>query len=719
MNEKSRVLSFLTKDLSFKPRQIKSVIELIEDKNTIPFIARYRKEQTDNLDEVEIKLIVDKYTYLTKLEERKSEIIRLISEQGKMTDKLLAQINEADKLQSLDDLYRPYRQKRRTLATIAKEKGLEPFALLLMLQPDSLDIEAECKKYLNSEVDLNTCDDVLAGVHEIIAEIISDNPEFRAFFRKYTYNNGVIETSLKDQSKDERKVYEMYYNHSEKISKLVSHRALAINRAEKEDVLKVDITVNLDEVHNFLRNMIITNSISPAIPYVEAGFIDAYKRFIAPAIERELRNEVSDNAQEQAVKVFSENLYNLLLQAPLKDKVVMGFDPAYRTGCKLAIVDESGKLLKVAVIFPHASSKENLKKAENTFIELLNDYNVDLVAIGNGTASRESEIFVAQNIKHVHKEVSYTIVNEAGASVYSASELARQEFPDLQVEERSAVSIARRIQDPLAELVKVDPKSVGVGQYQHDISEKVLDDQLTFVVENAVNQVGVDINSASFKLLEYISGLNKTVAGNIIKYRDENNGFSNRNELKKVPRLGPKSFEQAIGFIRIFNGTNILDATKIHPESYKVANRVIKDFKLDVDNLGSSENTSKLNTIDIESLSKDYEVGYETLKDIIEALAEPLRDIRSDVSAPSLRSDVLTIKDLKLGLSLDGTVRNVVDFGAFVDIGLDNDGLVHISEISNKFIKHPSEVLKVGQQVKVRVLDFDIDKGRVQLTMKN
>ncbi len=719
MNEKSRVLSFLNKDLPFKPKQIKSVIDLVEDKNTIPFIARYRKEQTDNLDEVEIKLIVDKYTYLVKLEERKSEIIRLIDEQGKMTDKLLAQINEADKLQTLDDLYRPYRQKRRTLATIAKEKGLEPFALLMMLQPDSLDIEAECDKYLNPEQDLNTSEDVLAGVHEIIAEIISDNPEFRAFFRKYTYNNGVIETSLKDQSKDERKVYEMYYNYNEKVSKLVSHRALAINRAEKEDVLKVDISVDLDEVHNFLRNMIITNAYSPALPYVEVGFIDAYKRFIAPAIERELRNELSDNAQEQAVKVFSENLYNLLLQAPLKDKVVMGFDPAYRTGCKLAIVDESGKLLKVAVIFPHASSKENLTRAQNTFIELLNDYDVDLVAIGNGTASRESEVFVAENIKNVQKDVSYTIVNEAGASVYSASELARQEFPDLQVEERSAVSIARRIQDPLAELVKVDPKSVGVGQYQHDISEKVLDDQLTFVVENAVNQVGVDINSASFKLLEYISGLNKTVASNIIKYRDENNGFTNRNELKKVPRLGPKSFEQAIGFIRIFNGTNILDSTKIHPESYKVANQVIKDFKLDVDNLGSNDNNNKLDAVDVEILSQDYNVGYETLKDIIEALQEPLRDIRSDVSSPTLRSDVLSIKDLKLGLSLDGTVRNVVDFGAFVDIGLDNDGLVHISEISNKFIKHPSEVLKVGQQVKVSVLDFDIDKGRVQLTMKN
>ncbi len=719
MNEKHRVLSFLNKDLPFKPKQIKSVIELIEDKNTIPFIARYRKEQTDNLDEVEIKLIVDKYTYLTKLEERKSEIIRLIDTQGKMTDKLLSQINAADKLQTLDDLYRPYRQKRRTLATIAKEKGLEPLALLMMLQPDSLDIEAECGKYINPETELNNNEDVLAGVHEIIAEIISDNPEFRAFFRKYTYNNGLIETSLKDASKDERKVYEMYYNYSEKVSKLVSHRALAINRAEKEDVLKVDISVDLDEVHNFLRNMIITNINSPALPYVEAGFMDAYKRFIAPAIERELRNELSDNAQEQAVKVFSENLYNLLLQAPLKDKVVMGFDPAYRTGCKLAIVDESGKLLKVAVIFPHASSKENLIKAENTFIKLLNDYEVDLVAIGNGTASRESEVFVAQNIKNVSQDVSYTIVNEAGASVYSASELARQEFPDLQVEERSAVSIARRIQDPLAELVKVDPKSVGVGQYQHDISEKVLDDQLTFVVENAVNQVGVDINSASFKLLEYISGLNKTVASNIIKYRDENNGFTNRNELKKVPRLGPKSFEQAIGFIRVFNGSNILDSTKIHPESYKVANQVISEFKLDVNNLGSNENNNKLDAVDVESLSEKYDVGFETLQDIIEALSEPLRDIRSDVSSPTLRSDVLTIKDLKQGLTLDGTVRNVVDFGAFVDIGLDNDGLVHISEISNKFIKHPSEVLKVGQQVKVSVLDFDIDKGRVQLTMKN
>ncbi len=717
MEVNERVINFLNNDLPFKNTQIKAVIALIEDKNTIPFIARYRKEMTENLDEVEIKLIVDKYNYLLKLEERKEEVIRLISEQDKMTEELLNKIMEADRLQIIDDLYRPFRQKRRTLAAIAKEAGLEPLALLIMLQQDELNIEQLALNYLNPEAKIMTVEDVLAGVHEIIAETISDNPDLRGFFRKYTYNNAIIETKLKADDQDERKVYEMYYNYSEKVNKLVAHRILAINRAEKEDVLKVDITNNLDEVHNFLKNQIITNINSPAFALIEAGYIDAYKRFIAPAIEREIRNELTDNAQEQAVKVFSENLYNLLLQAPIKDKIVMGFDPAFRTGCKLAIVDESGKLLKIAVIFPHASSQASHDSAAKSFVEMVDKYKVDLIAIGNGTASRESELFVAKNIKETKQKVNYIIVNEAGASVYSASKLARQEFPDLQVEERSAVSIARRIQDPLAELVKVDPKSVGVGQYQHDISEKILDDQLTFVVENAVNQVGVDINSASFKLLEYISGLNKTVAANIIKYRDENNGFKNRSELKKVPRLGPKSFEQAIGFIRIFNGTNILDATKIHPESYKVTNNLVKDLKIDLKTLGSRENNNKLLHLDTVSLSEQYGVGIETLKDIIEALKEPLRDVRSDISSPTLRSDVLSIKDLKKGLQLAGTVRNVVDFGAFVDIGLDNDGLVHISQISNKFIKHPSEILKVGQQVVVYVLDFDVDKGRVQLTM--
>lgn len=712
-----RVLDFLNKDLPFKSTQINSVIKLIDDKNTIPFIARYRKEMTNNLDEVEIKLIVDKYNYLLKLEERKEEVIRLIDEQDKLTDKILNDIRKADKLQTIDDIYRPFRQKRKTLAGVAKEKGLEPLAILMMSQPEIIDLDKEIAEYVNADFEINTEEDVLNGVHEIMAEIIGDNPDFRGFFRKYTFNTGIIETKVKDKNKDDRNVYEMYYDYKEKVSNLVSHRALAINRAETEGVLKVDIIVDLNEVHNFLRNQVITNKNSAATPYVEEAILDGYKRFIAPAIEREIRNEISDNAQKQAVKVFSENLYNLLLQAPIKNKIVMGFDPAFRTGCKLAIVDESGKLLKVAVIYPHASSKENLIKAENEFIKLINDYDVDLVAIGNGTASRESEVFVAQNIKNVHHQVNYIIVNEAGASVYSASEIARQEFPDLHVEERSAVSIARRIQDPLAELVKVDPKSIGVGQYQHDIAEKVLDDQLTFVVENAVNQVGVDINSASFKLLEYISGLNKTVANNIVEYRNKNNGFTNRNQLKEVARFGPKSFEQAIGFIRVFDGDNILDSTKIHPESYKVANRIIKDFKLDLKSLGNNENNNKLKALDIALLSVKYDVGIETLTDIIEALKEPLRDIRADLASPTLRSDVLSIKDLKIGLNLSGTVRNVVDFGVFVDIGLDNDGLVHISQISNSFIKHPSDVLKVGDQVKVSVLDFDEEKGRVQLTM--
>lgn len=717
MEISNQILEILNKELPFKTHQIKNVVNLIEDNNTIPFIARYRKEMTNSLDEVEIKSIVDRYHYVTKIEARKHEVIRLIESQGKLTNEIKAAINRATKLQVIDDIYRPFRKKRKTLASIAREKGLEPLAKLFLSQPHTLDIDKEINKYLKQKLELKNKEDVLNGVHEIIAEIIGDNHEFRAFFRKYTYNTGLIETQVKDQMKDEKKIYEMYYAYSEKVSKIASHRVLAINRAENTGVLKVDVSVDETEVYNFLISQVISNSQSPTARYVKAAILDGYKRFIAPAIEREIRNEITDNAQVQAVKVFGDNLINLLLQAPIKNKVVMGFDPAYRSGCKLAIVDQQGQLLKVSIIYPHAAGKEKLQAAEKKFIKLVNDYRVDLIAIGNGTASRESEIFVAQNLKKIDHQVEYLIVNEAGASVYSASDIARLEFPDLHVEERSAVSIARRIQDPLAELVKVDPKSIGVGQYQHDISEKILNEQLTFVVENAVNQVGVDINSASFKLLEYIAGLNKTVANNIIEYRNKHKAFTNRKQLKKVSRLGPKSYEQAIGFIRIFDGDNILDSTGIHPESYEVANKIIKDFTLDVKSLGSDQNNHKLKDANLDLLSNKYEVGIQTLSDIIEALKAPLRDIRSDFSSPSLRSDVMSITDLKIGHSLDGVVRNVVDFGVFVDIGLESDGLVHISQISNDFIKHPGDVLKVGDKIKVSVLSIDKDKQRVQLSM--
>ena len=696
--------------------QIEAVLNLLSDGATIPFIARYRKEKTGSLDEVQIKNIQDRYQYLENLQKRKEEIIENISNQGKLTEELRAEIIAANVLQKLEDLYRPYKQKKRTKATIAKENGLEPLAEAVFQNQDQAVLTKMAQLSINEAVP--TIEDVWNGVHEILAEKIADEPKYREWIRNFTYKNGQYTCQVKDESLDERKVYEIYYEFTQPVKSMVSHRILATNRGEKEGILKVNIEVDTNKIHEYLAKHIIPKKASElVVEKLTSAYEDAYKRFIQPAIEREIRNELTEKADEQAIDVFGENLRNLLLQSPLKGKVVMGFDPAYRTGCKLAIMDPTGKVLAIDVIYATMGSDQQLKNAAKKFIQLIEDYQVEMVAIGNGTASRESEQFVAEQLKKINRKVYYIIVNEAGASVYSASEVARAEFPDLQVEQRSAVSIGRRLQDPLAELVKIDPKAVGVGQYQHDVSQKQLAQQLDFVVETVVNQVGVNVNTASSQLLARIAGLNKTTAQNIVNYREENGAFSQRNQLKKVPRLGPKAFEQAIGFLRIPNGENILDNTPIHPESYQATKDLLATLNIDLDKLDTPEAKSELQKIDIKQLSEKLAVGRETLQDIIDSLLKPGRDLRDDMPAPILRSDVLSIEDLKVGMKLQGTVRNVIDFGAFVDIGVKQDGLVHISKLSDRFVKHPSEVVAVGDIVQVWITSVDIQKGRIGLSM--
>ena len=696
--------------------QIEAVLNLLSDGATIPFIARYRKEKTGSLDEVQIKNIQDRYQYLENLQKRKEEIIENISNQGKLTEELRAEIIAANVLQKLEDLYRPYKQKKRTKATIAKENGLEPLAEAVFQNQDQAVLTKMAQLSINEAVP--KIEDVWNGVHEILAEKIADEPKYREWIRNFTYNNGQYTCQVKDESLDERKVYEIYYEFTQPVKSMVSHRILATNRGEKEGILKVNIEVDTNKIHEYLAKHIIPKKSNElVVEKLTTAYEDAYKRFIQPAIEREIRNELTEKADEQAIDVFGENLRNLLLQSPLKGKVVMGFDPAYRTGCKLAIMDPTGKVLAIDVIYATMGSDQQLKNAAKKFIQLIEDYQVEMVAIGNGTASRESEQFVAQQLKKINRKVYYIIVNEAGASVYSASEVARAEFPDLQVEQRSAVSIGRRLQDPLAELVKIDPKAVGVGQYQHDVSQKQLAQQLDFVVETVVNQVGVNVNTASSQLLARIAGLNKTTAQNIVNYREENGAFSQRNQLKKVPRLGPKAFEQAIGFLRIPNGENILDNTPIHPESYQATKDLLATLNIDLDKLDTPEAKSELQKIDIKQLSEKLAVGRETLQDIIDSLLKPGRDLRDDMPAPILRSDVLSIEDLKVGMKLQGTVRNVIDFGAFVDIGVKQDGLVHISKLSDRFVKHPSEVVAVGDIVQVWITSVDIQKGRIGLSM--
>ena len=696
--------------------QIEAVLNLLADGATIPFIARYRKEKTGSLDEVQIKNIQDRYQYLENLQKRKEEIIENISNQGKLTEELRAEILAANVLQKLEDLYRPYKQKKRTKATIAKENGLEPLSEAVFQNQDQAVLEKMAQLSTNEAVP--TLDDVWNGVHEILAEKIADEAKYREWIRNFTYKNGQYTCQVKDESLDERKVYEIYYEFTQPIKSMVSHRILATNRGEKEGVLKVNLEVDTNKIHEYLARHIIPKKTNEwVVEKLTTAYEDAYKRFIQPAIEREIRNELTAKADEQAIEVFGENLRNLLLQSPLKGKVVMGFDPAYRTGCKLAIMDPTGKVLAIDVIYATMGSEKQLKEAAKKFIQLIEDYQVEMVAIGNGTASRESEQFVAEQLKKINRKVYYIIVNEAGASVYSASEVARAEFPDLQVEQRSAVSIGRRLQDPLAELVKIDPKAVGVGQYQHDVSQKQLAQQLDFVVETVVNQVGVNVNTASSQLLARIAGLNKTTAQNIVNYREENGAFSQRNQLKKVPRLGPKAFEQAIGFLRIPNGKNILDNTPIHPESYQATKDLLDALNINLTMLDTPEAKSQLQKIDIKQLSEKLSIGRETLQDIIDSLLKPGRDLREDMTAPILRSDVLSIEDLKVGMKLQGTVRNVIDFGAFVDIGVKQDGLVHISKLSDRFVKHPSEVVAVGDIVQVWITSVDTQKGRIGLSM--
>ncbi|USK57439.1 RNA-binding transcriptional accessory protein [Cytobacillus solani] len=706
----------ITSELSLSLKQVKNTINLLEEGNTVPFIARYRKELTGALDEVQIRDIMERWQYIQNLEQRKEEIVRLIEEQGKLTDDLNEQIQKASKLQELEDLYRPYKQKRRTKATIAKEKGLEPFAEWLLTFPTSLPVNEKAAEFLSEEKEVGTVEEAITGAKDIIAEWVSDDAESRKWIRHETIKTGTIESAVKDEKNDEKKVYEMYYRYEEPLAKIVPHRTLALNRGEKEDILRISVKPNVEFILRYLHKKWVKNEQSPAAVFVKEAYEDGYKRLIQPSIEREIRNELTEKAEEQAIMIFSENLRNLLLQPPLKGKVVLAVDPAYRTGCKLAVVDETGKVLKISVIYPHPPVSKT-KEAKSQIINLLKTFKVEMVAIGNGTASRETEQFISDILKELNEEIFYLIVNEAGASVYSASDLAREEFPELQVEERSAVSIARRLQDPLAELVKIDPKSVGVGQYQHDVSQKKLTESLSFVVETAVNQVGVNVNTASSSLLQYVAGLSKAVANNIVKKREEEGKFSNRKQLKKIPRLGAKTYEQAIGFLRIIDGTEPLDRTGIHPESYPEVMKLLNNFGFTTADLGSPALRESLSGLNVAQLSEELGIGELTLKDIIDALVRPERDPRDDLPKPLLKQDVLKLEDLNLGMELQGTVRNVVDFGAFVDIGVKQDGLVHISKLSRKFVKHPLDVVSVGDVVTVWVDSVDKNKGRVSLTM--
>ncbi|MER2040378.1 Tex family protein [Desemzia incerta] len=717
MNE-NRVLELLNAELTaYSKKQITTVLNLLKEGNTVPFIARYRKEMTGTLDEVQIREIEERHAYLETLEKRKVDVLKTIEEQGKLTPELEKEIKQADKMQLVEDLYRPYKQKRRTKATIAKEKGLGPLADWLLAFPKT-DVTAEAETYINEEQEVLTAEDALAGAHEILAETFGDEPDYRQWIRDFTFNNGRVVSTVKDEEADEKGVFEMYYDYSEPIKSVVSHRVLAMNRGEKEKILKVALEVDEEQIFAYLMKQIVKDSSATSTPYLQEAYMDSYKRFIGPAIEREIRSSLTEAADEQAIAIFGENLRNLLLQPPLKGKVVLGFDPAYRTGCKLAVVDATGKVLSIDVIYPHKpAGARQREEAAVHFRKLVETYDVEMVAIGNGTASRESESFVAENLKQVDREVYYVIVNEAGASVYSASEEARNEFPDLEVEKRSAVSIGRRLQDPLAELVKIDPKSVGVGQYQHDVSQKRLEEQLDFVVETAVNQVGVNVNTASPSLLQRVAGLTKTTAKNVVAYREENGSFEKRNQLKKVPRLGPKAYEQAIGFLRIIGGKNVLDNTGIHPESYAEAEQVLEYAGLTLKDVGTEAAKEALTKVDIAELSDKTGLGNETLKDIIDALVKPGRDLRDDMAAPLLRQDVLSMEDIQPGMKMEGTVRNVVDFGAFVDIGVKQDGLVHISKLSNRFVKHPTNVVAVGDIVTVWVDQIDVNKGRISLSM--
>ena len=697
----------------FSEKQIKAVLKLLKENNTVPFIARYRKEATGGLDEVEIKQINDEYNYMLNLQKRKEEVIHNIDQQGLLTSDLKQDILTQTKLQRVEDLYRPYKQKKKTRATEAKRKGLEDLADWFSQSKLDTKIEDKAQLFLNDEV--TTIEDAIEGAKDIIAERISDNPQYRSKILKDVYNQGLIVSSKKKKAEDEKQTFSMYYDYNEPIKRIANHRVLAMNRGEKEKVLSIKIDFDTTRIQREIENVEIKTQ-NEATPFIKEAIQDSLKRLILPSIEREIRGDLTQNAESHAIDVFSENLRNLLLQPPMKGKQILGVDPAFRTGCKLAVVNPFGTFIAKGVIYPHPPISK-IESAEKELVKMISDYDIELLAIGNGTASRETEQFVAQVIKKYQLQAQFIIVNEAGASVYSASEIARQEFPDFQVEERSAVSIGRRVQDPLSELVKIDPKSIGVGQYQHDVNQKDLSSALTFVVETAVNQVGVDVNTASKSLLQYVSGLTSTIAQNIIDYKEENGPIKHHKEISRIKRLGAKTFEQSIGFLRIVDGEEPLDNTAIHPESYDVAYRMLHQLDLTAQDIGSVKLKNTLSNVNISTLVSQLNIGEPTLKDIIQSLIAPNRDPRDEFETPILKSDVLSIEDLSKGMKLNGTVRNVVDFGAFVDIGVKQDGLVHISKLSKKFVKNPMDMISVGDIVEVWILDIDENKGKVSLTM--
>jgi len=709
MNED--IIKQIALELNIRVEQVKSTLKMLEDGNTIPFIARYRKEVTGNLDEEQIRSISEVYEYQVNLLKRKEDVIRLIDEKGLLTDKIRTEVMNASKLVEVEDLYRPYKEKKKTKATEAIKNGLEGLAKIILSFPKEL---YAVDKFLNDNV--KTKEDAIEGAKYIIAEYISDNAYYRKWIRNDIYNNSKIVTKKKKNAVDEKKVYEMYYDYSEDVKYIKPHRVLAVNRGEKEGVLSVSLEYNKEYIYNYLEKKLIKDENSECATYVKDAIADSYKRLIGPSVEREIRSELTEKSEEGAIEVFAKNLENYLLTPPMKDKMILGLDPAYRTGCKLAVIDYTGQMLDIKVIYPH-EPKNDFEGSKKIVLDLIDKYNIDVIAIGNGTASRESETFIANVIKDAKRSVSYIIVNEAGASVYSASKLAIEEFPNLHVEERSAISIARRLQDPLSELVKIDSKSIGVGQYQHDVKEKNLNEALDFVVSKSVNNVGVNINTASASILKYISGLTKKSIEKIIDFRNKHGRFNSRNELIDNKILSAKAYEQSIGFMRVLDGSNPLDKTSIHPESYDKTTKLLESIGMNYDSLGTEELISKLDNIDIDDYSKKLDIDVYTLEDIINSLKKPNRDPRDDFDKPILKSDVLHIEDLKKGMELEGTVRNVVDFGAFIDIGIKNDGLVHISKITDRYIKHPSEVLSVGDIVTCYVDEVFLDKGKVALSL--
>ena len=710
------IMKKIAAELGVRANQVEAAVKLIDEGCTIPFIARYRKEATGALNDEQLRDLYDRLVYLRNLEEKKQTVLASIEEQGKLTEELRSQILAAETQVAVDDLYRPYRPKRRTRATIAKEKGLEPLANILMLQMLKTPVLEEAAKYVDPEKEVATPEEALAGARDILAEFISDNADYRKHIRELTMKKGSLVSAAKDPEAES--VYEMYYDYNEPLAKAAGHRTLAINRGEKEKVLTVRIEAPVDDVIRYLEKQVITNTQAQTAPILRDVIADAYDRLIAPAIEREIRNDLSEKAEDGAIKVFGKNLEQLLMQPPIKGQVVLGWDPAFRTGCKLAVVDETGKVLDTTVIYPTAPQNK-VEEAKAVLKKLISKYHITLISLGNGTASRESEQIIVQLLKEIPVQVQYIIVNEAGASVYSASKLATEEFPNFDVGQRSATSMARRLQDPLAELVKIDPKSIGVGQYQHDMNQKKLSEALSGVVEACVNRVGVDLNTASASLLEYISGISKVIAKNIVTYREENGAFTARSQLLKVAKLGPKAYEQSAGFMRISDGKNPLDATGVHPESYVATKALLEKMGYtleDVKNRNVVGISKKIR--DYKKLAEELEIGELTLRDIVKELEKPARDPRDDMPKPILRSDVLEMKDLTPGMVLKGTVRNVIDFGAFVDIGVHQDGLVHISQMCDRYIKHPLEVVSVGDIVEVKVLSVDLKKQRIQLTMK-